>query len=178
MYWLQRPPVARYIAAALVLLLAAWIELRPIPTVARPFTAIDITAGVSLDDSVIEWRTVPAGALPTIEPTGVAAVPIPAGTPLTAAVMTDSIPRAPEGWWTMELEISPDASPGTELQLVVIPGPAEDPVSPIPAIVVRPGAAGQTFGSDVPGLVAVPPDRASDAAIAAAGGRLSVLAAG
>jgi len=177
-YWLQRPPVARYIAAALVLLLAAWIELRPTPTVLRPFTAIDVASGVTLDDSVIEWRTVPPGALPAIEPTGVAAVPIPAGTPLTGAVMADSIPGAPEGWWTMELEISPDATPGTELQLVVIPGPAEDPVSPIRAIVVRPGGPGQTFGSERPGLVAVPPDRAADAAIAAAGGRLSVLAAG
>ena len=177
-FWLQRPPIARYIAAGLLVSFAAWVELRPIATVERPFVSVDVAAGTVLDDSVVEWREVPPGALPAIQPRGVAAISIPAGTPLTEAVVVQAGPGLPEGWWTMELMLSPDTSPGTDLQLVVIPGPGEDPVPPIPAIVVRPGSTPESFGTNRPGLVAVPPDRATDAAIAAAGGRLTVLAAG
>jgi len=174
---LQRPPIARYVAAGLLLSFAAWVELRPIATVERPFASVDVSEGGVLDGNVVEWRDVAAGALPAIDPTGFAAVFIPAGTPLTSAVIAESVPRPPDGWWTMELALSAETKPGTDLQLVVIPGPGEDPVSPIPAIVIRPGTS-ETFGAGRPGLVAVPPDRATDAAIAASGGKLTVLAAG
>ena len=176
-FWLQRPPIARYVAAGFLLLFAAWVELRPITTVERPFASVDVSVGAVLDDSVVEWRDVPTGALPAIDPTGFAAVSIPAGTPLTSAVIIESTPGPPDGWWTMELALSAETKPGTDLQLVVIPGPGEDSVPPIPAIVIRPGTS-EAFGAGSPGLVAVPPERATDAAIAASGGKLTVLAAG
>jgi hypothetical protein len=175
-YWLGRPPWGRYLAAGAVLVLAAWIELRPAPTVERPFAAVDIDAATELTDELIEWRAVPAGAVPAIEPAGFAAVDVPAGSPLVSALLTADRPQAPEGWWVMELELAADLDAGRDLRLIVIPGPGEAAAEPIEAVVVRPSVDGGSFANDEPGLVAVPPDRAADAAVAAAAGRLTVLA--
>lgn len=159
----------------MVLLVAAWIELRPAPMVDHPFAATDLPPGSVLDGSALEWRPVPAGALPPVTPHGVTSVAIPAGTPLVAALIRAERPPIPEGWWTMQLEFSPDLVPGMALQLVVIPGPGDDPQPPIPAVVVASPAA-ESFSRTTPGLVAVPPEAAADAAVAASAGRIAVLA--
>jgi hypothetical protein len=176
-YWLQRPPILRYVAAGVVLLFAAWVEVRPDRSVDHPFAATEIPAGALIDESLIDWRPIPVGALPPIVVQGVATIAIPAGTPLIAPLLGSQERDAPDGWWTMELEFSPDLQRGAALQLVVIPGPGEVPIAPIPAVVVVPAGA-TSFSGASPGLVAVPPQDAAAAAIAAAAGKIAVLAGG
>ena len=169
MYWLQRPPYLRWAAAAAALVLALAWDLRPVPTDLRPFAARDADAGVPIP---IEWREVPAGILPDVDPAGlVAAIGIESGTPIVPALLTPPI-DLPEGWPAIPLEIGSARVPGDSLLLIV-----SDPPLVSTGLVVEP-QRGDSYGFDFsPGLVALPPDDALPIARAARAGTLVIAVA-
>lgn len=173
MLWLSRPPYLRWIAIALAVAAAVWIEVRPVSTEQHPFADRDHAVG---DPLSVRWEDVPAGVLEPVEPIGHAARPLRAGEPLLVSDVTDRPPAAPDGWWVVELELPFDAVVGAEIQLVTLPTPGVAPVTPIAGVVTSVRIADGTFGSGRPvGAVAVPPERAAEAAVAIAEDRISVL---
>jgi hypothetical protein len=169
-YWLQRPPYLRWLAAALVVLGALAWDLRTAPTGLYPFAARPIEAGLALDADDVEWREIPDGILTAPSLDGVvAAVDVAAGEPITAGVLGQPT-VVPDGWVTLPLDVGAPAPPGAEVLLIVV-----DPPGSVPGILVR-SQVGDPYSLDTsPALVAVPEDRA--VAVAAASRRGQVIAA-
>ena len=162
MYLLARPPYLRWAVAALLVLAGLLVECGGAATTPHPFTTRIVPAGESLDLAV-EWRDVPAGLLIAPDLDGaVAAMDLPAGTPVVDAVVATR-PAVPEGWWAVALELPPTAVEGADV-LVVLTSTGEQ----VPGIVVAAGGDGG-FGIDEPGVVAVPEAMAAAVARGAAG---------
>lgn len=162
MYWLQRPPYLRWAAAALLIVGAGWWDLRSSATTQYPFAATEILQGTELDAQAIEWRSVRGFPEPP-DPRGVAAVDIPAGQPLTAAVLGSHV-VVPDGWWIVPLDV-PGALPGDEVLVVIT-----DPQLSVPGMVVA-LQRGDRFSLDHrPATVAVPGDMAPVVAAASQAG--------
>jgi hypothetical protein len=177
-YWFRRPPYLRWVAAALLIITAAWMDLRPQPTSLQPFAAADLDPGTVLDDTMIEWRSVPIGLLPPLDnPQGVILHRVSDGEPLVASVLSTRRIPTPAGWWTMEVQLPTGAVPGQEVQLILLPfGPDDDPRS-VPGLVIAPAPADPDplAIEPEPGLVAVPDSLAMMAAAAIAEGRVSTI---
>ena len=178
MYWFRRPPYLRWAGALLLVATAAWLDLRPAPTVLQPFAASDLVAGTTVDESLVEWRRIPRGILPGLdEPRGTLLRTVSAGEPLLpSALSTRRIPT-PAGWWTMEVQLPTGAVPGQEVQLILLPsGPDDEPRS-VPGLVIAPAPTDPDplAIEPEPGLVAVPENLAMMAAAAIAEGRVSTI---
>ncbi len=178
MYWFRRPPYLRWAAAALLIVGAAWMDLRPQPTSLQPYAIVDLDPGTALDDTMIEWRSVPTGFLPSLnDPKGVVLRRVAAGEPLVpSALSTHQIP-APDGWWTMEVQLPAGAVPGQEVQLILLGTGSDTSPQSVPGLVIAPAPTDQDpLAIDPePGLVAVPGDLAAIAAAAVADGSVSAI---
>ena len=169
MYWFTRPPYLRWALAALIVLAAFAIELRPNPTEQYPFVAEPLSAGVRLTPEHIEWRTVPAGLfdMPLLEG-AMTDHALNAGEAIQASSLTKES-LAPEGWWAVPIQLPVDAPQGTVLRIVVL-----DPPLIVEGLVVRPQVR-DTFATSEPALVAVAPQAAEIVAAASARNELIVL---
>jgi len=102
--------------AGLVVCCGIYLDMRPEPVIAYPFTASPLAAGEPVTE--IAWRPVPTGLLPEWdgEVAGVAAAGIPEGTPLLPALVVT--PSMPDGWWSISLPVSQRLAPGTPIRIV------------------------------------------------------------
>jgi len=177
-YWFRRPPYLRWVAAALLVAAAAWLDLRPDPTELRPFAAIDLPTGATIEASEIDWRLVPRGVLPPFDdPAGVVVRSVAAGEPLLpSSIATDRVP-APDGWWTMEVRLPKGAVPGQPVQLIVLPADPTGALQSVMGLVIvpTPGQQDPLAVEELPGLIAVPGEKAILAAAAIADGRVSAI---
>lgn len=168
MIWLQRPPWAKWIAVALVTAIALWLEIRPDPTTEHPFAVVDIAIGEVIGDHNTEMRTLPAGLFEAPEADAHALVEIPAGTPVLAAQTGPNQLVMPRGWWVVALNVPVEAEIGDQVRVILV-----DEGRAVEGVV---SAVGSPEGFDVStGGVAIPPEQASDVAVAAANGRVAVL---
>jgi len=172
-YWFTRPPYLRRVGAALLIVVAAWVDLRPADTVLYPFAAADLAAGSAIDTAAIEWREVPRGVLPTAPAAeGTIRVAVASGEPITPSLVSRDRPSVPEGWWALSTIVPDAVVPGQEVQLVVT-GAAP---RAYPGIVITPPPPADPLAYQDPiGLVAVPADSAVAVAAATAEGAISVL---
>lgn len=172
MVWLLRPPYLRYVAAAALIVGALWLDLRPSPDVDHPFLAADVPAGAPIEARDIDWRSVPANILPVVEPDGIAAADIPAGTPLVPALLTTA-PAIPTGWFALEIPVPDLATPGTSVRIVV------DAQSWIDGVVIAlADGSGDFLSQGRNALVAIPGDAVAAVADAAGRGQVTVLLGG
>jgi len=156
----------------LVLLGAAWIELRGSPEVLHPFAAEELSAGLALDEASLEWRKVPSGLLAPVALDGVLQRPVEAGSPVLPADLALGRPPIPSGWWAVEVPLPARAAAGQGVQLVLLGRQG----STVAGIVVEPRPPTDAFDfGDLPGLVAVPAEDAPLVAAAALDGALAVL---
>lgn len=175
MFWLERPPYLRWAAAVVLVALAASAELRRAPTVQHPFLRDQAPAGTELTEALVEWRAVPPGLLPAVEVAGAAGRLLQAGEPLLPSSLATGV-EAPEGWWALSVALPSGTLPGAAVQLVLLPNDPTQSVRVVPGVVMEAGAGGDAFAVDAQlGTVAVPPEAAAAAAVAAAEGRLTVL---
>jgi len=116
-YWLRQPPYLRWIAAGLVLCCGIYLDTRPAPSVAYPFSADAVAVGDRIE-AAVEWRDVPAGILPEWSQavTGAALTAIPAGTPVLPNLVAEVVP--PTGWWAVSLPLPHRVSPGTHVRVI------------------------------------------------------------
>jgi hypothetical protein len=177
-YWFRRPPYLRWAAAAILIVSAAWMDLRPEPVVSQPFAAVDLITGTQLDQTMIEWRSIPAGLLPPLpNPEGIVLHEVAAGEPLVPSLVSAERIPVPDGWWTMEVQLPPGSFPGQQMQLIVLPDHTSDPARSLPGLVIVPAPVEQDplAVEPAPGLVAVPNEYAPTAAAAIAGGKVTVI---
>jgi len=178
-YWFRRPPYLRWAAAALLLLTAAWLDVRPQPTVLHPFAAVALSEGTVIEEAMIEWRTIQAGLLPDPgDPVGMVSRPVAAGEPLVPSAVSSSRIVAPEGWWTLETRLPSGAFPGQAIQLIVLENEMQEVPRAIPGIVIAAPVADPMAFQDLPGLVAVAAELAAIAVSAVADGRVAVILGG
>lgn len=168
MLWLERPPLLRWAAAAVLVAVALWSELSPPPTTTISVLVEDVAAGTPLEAHHVRSRQVPAGTVETVEPSGVAATDLHAGDPLVASLVTE-VELAP-GWIVIEAPIPETAHPGASATGIILDSDAA-PVE-FPALVVT--AAGADPLDDSAGSLAVPPEWVASAAAAVARGELVV----
>lgn len=170
MVWLQTPPWARWLLSALIAAIALWVELGPDPTVPHPFAIEDIEAGDFVDETNTENRQLAVGILTPVELGVAATLPILAGDPILASSLGDGAATVPDDWWVMELSLPRGARNGDEARLVLL-----DTGEVVEGRVV--GAVDEDpLGSGL-GMVAVDPAGATEAAVAAAEGRIAVMIA-
>jgi len=166
MYWLTRPPYWRWLAAACVVAVAAYMDLSGPPTELYPFVAHGAESGETV---VVEWRPVPSGFLPPPgETTGVAGRALVAGTPLVPGLLRSAL-SPPADWWAVPTDLPALAAAGSEVLIST-----QAPNLQVSGIVVAPSAE-TGFGSSSAGLVAIPLDQAAAVAAALAEGRATIL---
>jgi hypothetical protein len=166
--WLQSPPWGRWLLAFLIAAVAVWVEVRPETTVEHPFAIAAIPPGTALSEAAVEWRRVPAGLFEPVEADALTAREVPAGEPVLPSSVTGDAGGAPPGWWVIETDVPAGALPGERARVVVL-----DTGVTAEAYIVATGSA-DPFGSGE-GSVAVDPAYATEAAMAAAQGRLVVM---
>ncbi len=154
--------------AIAIALVALWVEIRPDPTVDHPFATVAIHPGESVGDWNVEWKAVPVGLLDPVAPGSVAIHPVAAGNPILGSDIGDGETLIPQGWWTIEVEIGPQATIGERAMVVML-----DTGTLARAVVVS-ASSDDPLGASR-GAVAVEPDHAAEAAMAAAEGRLAVM---
>ena len=161
------PPWLRWFAAAAIVLLAAYLDLRPPSGMDYPFAVDPAEPGQAV---AVEWRTVPDGLLPSAESNlkGAAARRIGAGDPLVDGSLRAG-PVAPADWWAVPAALPVGADVGSQVLIVV-----HNPPTQTLGVVVRSGSVGG-FGNESDGLVAVSPDAAAAVAIALAAQQATVL---
>lgn len=169
MWFLSRPPFLRWIAAGCLIAAAFVWDLSERSTEPFPFASLGVEAGTAIDESQIEWRSVPVGSisLPDLESL-VALVDIEAGDPITRSV-AGTPPTMPEGWWAVPMRLPANVIAGTEVRLVLVDGTSIDAV-------VSSQAVADEFGGESVGAVAVPEDVADLVAVASAADAVAVLA--
>jgi Flp pilus assembly protein CpaB len=170
-FWLTRPPYLLWAAAALLLIAALAWDVRGRSGVPYPFAAQPIAAGTAIEEADVEWRTMPAGvlAMPDLS-APIAARAIPAGEPILPSAV-DAEAGVPSGWWAVPVALPAAAGVGSRVRLI-----ATDTRVESEGIVVATGSSDLLSISDA-ALVAVPPERATAIATAAAAGTLIVLVA-
>ena len=171
MFWLTRPPYLRWAAAALLLVAALAWDVRGRTGIPYPFAAHQIAAGAAIEESDVEWKTVPAGllAMPDLS-APIAARAIAAGEPILASAL-DATGSIPDGWWSVPVALPSAAVAGSRVRLI-----ATDTMVESEGIVVAVGSADLLSVAEA-GLVAVPPDHATAMAAASVAGSLIVLVA-
>jgi hypothetical protein len=169
-FWFGRPSYLRWVAAVVLVMGAAVIELWPSGLTAYPFAAAPIGPG---DPFEVEWRQLPAGAY--VRPSligAVAAHALDEGEPITVSDLQSPV-AVPAGWWALALEVPRRLAPGSPIQLVLAGG--VDPA--VPGIVVSSDDPGRFDVSGPTALIAVPPEDASRVAAAASARQVTVLIA-
>jgi hypothetical protein len=154
------------------------MDLRPEPTVRQPYAAVDLVAGTPLDESMIEWRSIPDGLIPLFpDPEGIILHPVAAGEPLVPSLVSAGRIAVPDGWWTMEVQLPPGSFPGQGVQLIVLPDHTDETARSLPGLVVVPAPLDPDplAIETPPGLIAVPQEFAATAAAAIADGRVSAI---
>lgn len=168
MIWFQPTPWLRWALVVVVALVALYVELRPDPTTAQPFTTVGVSPGDVIDESNTEMRRVPTGLMEPAELGEVATRSIPSGYPvLVGDVGTENV-MVPLDWWVVTAPLPRGAWAGDRVRLVILDTGVE-----VEGFVAHPGADDPFAAAD--GGVAVPPDSSAEVAIAAANGRLAVL---
>jgi len=169
-YWLKRPPYARWALAALLISGAAAWDLRSTPDTLHPFLAEGVTAGEAITEEHLEWREVPSGLIATPDLAHpMAGIDIPAGEPLLDSMLRGPV-DIPAGWWEVPASIGAHADAGDLVLLIVV-----DPPTTVTGIVVSP-QRGDAYSLDYrPASVAVPLEVAP--LIAAASSQGSLVAA-
>lgn len=168
MIWLQTPPWGRWLLATAILLVGAWVELRPEPTVPHPFATEDIARGELIGAANSRQRPVPVGMLDPVPRGAVAARDINAGAPILPADTDPAVGAVPAGWWTVSLPVPGGSRVGDRVLVVVIEtGRAVEGV--VTAVADSDPFTGGSGG------VAVPADHAGAVAKAALDGRLAVM---
>lgn len=152
----------------LVALVAGYIELAPSDSVDGLFASRDIAPGEVLDESNTEIRRVPSGLIDTASIGDTIYEPVAADDPVLATYAGDPGAFVPAGWWVIPVVLPEGAAVGDSVRLVVL-----DDGLHVEGVVTHPGSDDPFAAAD--GGVAVPPDSASDIAIAAAQSRLAVL---
>jgi len=174
-FWISRPPYARWTAIGLLIVVSLWFEVRPDSVVLHPFLVRDVAVGEPVEEA-IRWEQIPSGTLTATRGTGFAARPLSVGEPLLASDTTALALTPPDGWWVVELDLPSDAVAGAAIQLVILPEPGTSPLPPVGGIIMSVREPDRGFGSGgLIGSVAVPPDQAATAAVAIANDRVSVL---
>lgn len=168
MLWLVQPPWAKWITIGLIGCLAFWLELRPDPTVDHPFATVDIAPGDEVGPHNTEMRPLPAGMLEPPPEHGVALRPIMAGSPILESQVGDESAVIPAGWWIVGVDLPGGAVVGDRVRLVLL-----DSGETVEGVVAS--VSSDDVFSELEGAVAVDPARASEVAVAAASGRVSVL---
>ncbi|HKX74085.1 MAG TPA: SAF domain-containing protein [Acidimicrobiia bacterium] len=169
MFWLARPPYLRRALAALVVGAALWFELAPEAAVLHPFALRALPAGQPLTPTDFEWRPVPQGLLPSVEPSGNLAASMNPGEPLLPSLVGDT-PHIPAGWWALEVPVPAGTVAGAEVRLAADSGSG---TRLIPGLVVRVEEDDTFEGTTA--LVAVPESEAAAAVVATGQGTLAVL---
>lgn len=167
MFWLSRPPYARWAIAGLVLVVGFGLELRGTPTVPHPFAAEQIRVGETIDETRVRWDDVPTGLLAPVELPTVASRTIALGEPIPAAVDTTDT-GIPDGWWAVEVSLPTGTRPGMAVRLVTPDATTEGVV-----VATHEGDFGEQGG-----LVAVPASNADVVAVAALDASLMVMVGG
>ncbi len=171
MFWLRRPPYARWFVAAALVTAAAVIDLSDAPTRPHPYLAVAITAGETIGEDLLEWRDVPTGVLPDVDlTTSIAARDLSPGEPLVPGDLTNGT-AIPEDWWAVPLPIPGNPAPGTAVRIVLT-----DTSTTVEGVVVA-AATQDGFVSQPTGLTAVPGELAAAVAAAAIDQRFVVLVA-
>lgn len=168
MLWLQRPPLVKWIAVGLISCVALWLEIRPDPMVDHPFATAEIAPGEAIGPQNTDLERVPSDLFDPPSSGQVALRRIPAGSPIMSSVVGEPQAVIPEGWWTVAMEVPPGAAVGDRVRVVVL-----DTVETVEGIVTS-VTSDDPFAS-LRGGVAVEAARASEVAVAAANGRVSVL---
>ncbi|MDH3307691.1 MAG: hypothetical protein OEO77_09275 [Acidimicrobiia bacterium] len=177
MYWFVRPPYARWVAAALLVVAGLWFELKPQPTEAHWFATVEVRAGEELTDDNATLRQVGAGVLIATEGAGIARVDIDAGTALVPALVAAGEAAVPAGWWSMSVPLPARSAAGTRVLLVLL-GDDGGPSTVEGLVISGPVESDAPWGPDQSeGIVAIPPERAAGVAAARASGTLTVLTA-
>lgn len=168
MLWLQNPPWARWAIALLITFVAVWAEFRPDQSRDHPFATERIAAGEALGPHNTESRSVPANLLTPVADGGFATRAFDPGEPITDGGVSTRPIAAPEGWWSVEVDLPAGADLGGEAQLVLLDGG-----------LVVPGRVTAIAGDDPlstgAGSVAIPPGMTAAVASAVASGRVVVL---
>ncbi len=171
MFWLRRPPYARWFAAVVVIAAAAAIDLSDAPTRPHPYLTAPVSTGQTIGESLLEWREVPDGVLPHVDIDAVvAARDLGAGEPLLPSGVTTP-PTIPQDWWAVPLPIPGDPAPGTAVRIVLT-----NTSTTVEGVVVS-AATQDGFAYQNTGLAAVPGEYAAAVAAAAIDQRLVVLLA-
>lgn len=152
----------------LVAAAAVYIEFRPDPSVEVPFATVEISPGEEITAANSEMRPIPGGLLTAASPGDVAVARIPSGEPILSRDVGAESQLVPSGWWVVGVTLPVGAQPGDPVRLVLLDTGAE-----VEGVVAHPGSDDPFAAAD--GGVAVPPERSSDVALAAANGRLAVL---
>ncbi len=166
MLWLTPPPYWRWLAAAALIAVAAYMDLSGPPMEKYPFVAEAVGSGEPI---VVEWRDVPRGMLPPPGGlSGAAHEPLVAGTPLVNGLL-ETASTVPADWWAVAVELPATATAGSDVMITT-----RAPSLQVVGIVVTP-PTGSGFGPVSPGLVAFPPDQAAPIAAALAEHRATIL---
>lgn len=168
MLWLAPLPWARWTLVGLVIALAAWLELKPDPTVEVPFAIEAIDPGEVLTSGLVEMRRLPDGILAGASLGDITSRPVLAGEPILETHVDDTLGVVPTGWWVVPVALPEGAHVGDPVRLVLLDSGTE-----VEGVVAHPGSDDPFAASD--GGVAVPPELASEAAVASANARLAVL---
>lgn len=168
MMWFDPLPWGRWALVLLVAAGAAYVEFRPDPSVEHPFATADISAGDVIDSSNTEMRRAPSGLLDPVQLGAMATRTIPSGDPVLATDVGDEVDAVPPGWWVVGVTLPDGAETGDGVRLVLLDSGIE-----VEGVVAYPGSDDPFAAAD--GGVAVPAGSSSDAALAAANGRLAVL---
>lgn len=168
MFWLERPPWAKWLAVAAFSLFALWMEIKPEPVVEHPFATIDIEVGEPIGSHNTQLLPVPEGLLEPPAPGSHALSPIPSGSPVLAGLTGGKETVIPSGWWIVAMEVPEQAAVGDRVKIVLLDGGEL-----IDGVV---SSSGFSDGLDfVMGGVAIAPESAPRVASAAIDGRVSVL---
>jgi hypothetical protein len=171
-FFLTKPPLLRWAAATVLVLVALWADLRTDPTVPHPFALSDLAAGDTIELRDVQMRSVPPDLFDPVDLPAVAGRAVGAGEPILASVLDPSSIDVPDGWLAVELGVPGGTGPGSHVVAIIA-----HPESPAPTShrgLVVSVDEGDGFG----GLLATcafPPEAASAVAVAAAEGRVSVL---
>ena len=168
MLWFHPLPWARWSLVALLVAFAAWIELKPDATAPVPFATATLSPGDVIDETLVEFRDVPAGLVVGANIGEVVARPVQPGEPVLASHTDDTYSTIPSDWWVIPVELPDGAHVGDAVRLVLLDSGVE-----VEGVVAFPGSDDPFAAAD--GGVAVPSERASQAAVAAANTRLAVL---
>lgn len=168
MLWFQPMPWGRWALVILIAAVAVYVEFRPDPTVESPFATTAISAGDVIDETNTELRRVPAGLLDSGQIGDVATRSILPGSPVMAGDVGEQGRTVPPGWWVVGVTLPDGADVGEQVRLVLLDSGEE-----VPGVVAHPGSDDPFAAAD--GGVAVPPEKSSAVAVAAANGRVALL---